>query len=58
MAQQNVHASEAEIAVWKRAAELADRSFNGWVRLALTQRAELEFALERERRRREASPGF
>lgn len=58
MAQQNVHASAGEIELWRRAAVLADRSFNGWVRLALTQRAELEFALERERRRREASPGF
>lgn len=53
MAQQNVHASEAEIATWKKAAELAQMSFNGWLRRALTDRADLEFALDRERRRRE-----
>ena len=54
MKQQNVHASQEEIDAWKRAASLAGMSFNGWARRALSQRAELERALERERLREEA----
>ena len=55
MKQQNVHASQGEIDAWKKAAELAGMPFNGWVRRALRERAELERALERERIRHEAS---
>lgn len=53
MPQQNVHASQEEIDTWKEAARLADRSFNGWVRRALKERAELERALRREKERHE-----
>ena len=54
MKQQNVHASQGEIDAWKKAAELAGMPFNGWVRRALRERAELERALERERVRHES----
>ncbi len=53
MKQQNVHASEAEIERWKKAAGTAGMSFNGWLRRALTERAQLESALERQRIRDE-----
>jgi hypothetical protein len=54
MAQQNLHASEAEIQRWKEAAQMAGKPFNGWARRALTERAELEKALERQKKREEA----
>lgn len=56
MPQQNVHASQEEIDTWRKAAALAGSSFNGWVRKALTERAQLEAALERERKRHEQVP--
>jgi len=51
VSQQNLHASQEEIDRWKKAAELAGKPFNGWARKALTERAELEAALDRQRRR-------
>lgn len=54
MKQQNVHASQSEIDRWKKAAELAQMSVNGWLRRALNDRADLEFALERQRIRDES----
>jgi hypothetical protein len=52
--QQNLHASEAEVERWKKAAASAGMPFNGWARRALSERADLEFALERQRIRDES----
>ena len=52
--QQNLHASEAEVERWKRAAKASGLPFNGWARRALSDRADLEFALERQRIRDES----
>jgi len=53
MPQQNLHASDEEKLAWHKAAKSSGLSFNGWARRALTERAQLEAALERERIRHE-----
>ncbi len=46
-------ASDEELLRWKASAEIQGLTFNAWLRRAANDRADLEAALERERKRME-----
>ena len=49
-------ATQEELDDWLAASRLAGRPLNSWMRKALNERAELDRALERQRRRDDGLP--